>query len=153
MTQPILALRVARRALAAAMLTEDKFTLLDGRHLSSQRERMTLAVRRYLKGLLERHEPVGVMILAPEERFDDAGILREVQTVLAQGGRSMRIVRLPQLLKAFGSPPLATREELWEATQGIFPKLQDVRSAARPFIVEAAALALYGETLLNVLPT
>jgi hypothetical protein len=151
MTQPILALRVARRALAVAVIGEERFSLLDGRHLSSRRESMTAAVRQYLGELLENQQPAGVLILAPDERYDDRGILRDVQTILAQAGRSMRIVRLPELLKAFGTPPLATREQLWETVLGVLPELDSVQSTVKPYIVEAAALALYAEVLLTLL--
>jgi hypothetical protein len=151
MNRRILSLRVARRALGAAVVNEDQFALLDGRHLSSRRENMTEAVRKYLNELLVRHEPAGVLILAPDERYDDRGILRDVQTVLAQAGRSMRIVRLPEILKAFGAPPLQTREQLWETVQGMLPELQELKTTAKPYIVEAAALALYGEALLTLL--
>lgn len=151
MTRTILALRVARRALAAAVIGEETFAVLDGRHLSSRRESMSSAVRRYVSELLEKQDPAGVLILAPDERYDDRGILREVQTVLAQAGRSMRIVRLPELLRAFGVPALTTREQLWETAQSVMPELSEVRSAAKPYIVEAAALAAYAEVLVTLL--
>jgi hypothetical protein len=151
MSQPILALRVARRALAAAVIGEEKFSLLDGRYLSSDRVGMTQAIRRYISELLENQQPAGVLILAPDERYDEHGILREVQTILAQAGRSMRIVRLPEILKAFGAPALTTREQLWETAQGVMPELTEVQSTVKPYIVEAAALALYAEVLLTLL--
>jgi hypothetical protein len=151
MTRKILALRVTRRALGAAMVGEEQFTLLDGRHLSSRRESMTESVRKYLNELLMQHEPAGVLILAPDERYDDRGILRDVQTVLAQAGRSMRIVRLPEILKAFGTPPLETREQLWETVQRMLPEMQDTQNTVKPYIMEAAALAIYGDALLTLL--
>lgn len=151
MSKPILSLRVARRALGAAVANDDQFTLLDGRHLSSRRESMTESVRRYINELLSQHEPAGVLILAPDGRYDDRGILRDVQTVLAQAGRPMRIVRLPEILKAFGAPPLQTREQLWETVQGMLPELREVQSTAKPYVLEAAALAIYGEALLTLL--
>jgi hypothetical protein len=151
MTRRILALRVARRALGAAVIGAEGFTLLDGRHLSSRRENMVESVRKYLNELIAQQEPTGVMILAPDERYDDRGILRDVQTVFAQGGHPMRILRLPELLKAFGIPPLETREQLWETAQGMVPELQELNSTAKPYIVEAAALALYAESLLTLL--
>ncbi len=151
MTTKILALRVARRALGAAVIGDEGFTLLDGRHLSSRRETMTESVRRYLGELMLQQEPSGVLILAPDEKYDDKGILKDVQTALAQGGHPMRIVRLPELLKAFGTPPLETREQLWETAQGILPELQDFRNSVKPYVVEAAALALYAESMLTLL--
>jgi hypothetical protein len=151
MNRRILSLRVARRAIGAVVVDEDQFALLDGRHLSSRRENMAESVRKYINGLLMQHEPAGVLILAPNERYDDRGILRDVQTVLAQAGRSMRIVRLPEILKGFGAPPLQTREQLWETVQGMLPELQNIQSTVKPYIVEAAALALYGEALLTLL--
>jgi hypothetical protein len=151
MTQPILSLRVARRAMAAAVLANEKFTMLDGRHLSSQRESMQAAIRRYVSQLLEEQQPAGVLILAPDERYDNRGILREVQTVIAQAGRSMRIVRLPELFKAFGNPALTTREQLWETAKELLPELADVQSTVMPYIIEAACLALYAEALVTLL--
>lgn len=151
MTRKILALRVARRALGAAVINDEGFTLLDGRHLSSRRETMTESVRRYLRELIAQQEPAGVLILAPDERYDDRGILRDVQTALARGGYPMRIVRLPELLKSFGTPPLETREQLWETAQGILPELEDFKSGVKPYVVEAAALALYAESMLTLL--
>jgi len=151
MIRPILCLRLSRRALAAAVIGDEKFSVLDGRNLSSKRESMQAAIRAYVNALLEQQEPAGVLILAPDERFDDRGILREVQTVLAQAGRSMRIVRLPEILKAFGNPALTTREQLWETTQGMVQELSEVQSALKPYIVEAAALALYAEAVVTLL--
>jgi hypothetical protein len=151
MTRPILALRVARRALGAVVIEGDEFKLLDGRHLSSKRTSMEESIRRYLHAILEQQEPSGVLILAPDERYDDRGILKHVQTILAQGGRPMRIVRLPEILKAFGTKPLGTREELWEVTRQLVPELSNVQGAAKPYAVEAAALALYAESLVTML--
>src|SRR5689334_18877090 len=145
MTQPILSLRVARRAMAAAVFTGEKFIVLDGRHLSSRREIMQTAIRRYVSQLLEQQQLAGVLILAPDERYDDRGILREVQTVIAQAGRSMRIVRLPELFRAFGNPALTTREQLWETANALLPELAEIQSTVMPYIMEAACLALYAE--------
>jgi hypothetical protein len=151
MTRTILALRVARRALGAAIINDDGFALLDGRHLSSRRENMKEAVRRYLSALIVQQEPAGVLILAPDERYDDRGILKDVQTTLAQGGHPMRIVRVPELLKAFGMTPLETREQLRETAQGILPELVNFKGGVKPYVVEAAALALYAEAHLTLL--
>jgi hypothetical protein len=151
MTTSILALRVARRALAAAKVQNDRSTFLDGVHLSSGRERTEATVRRYLAKVLEQTAPTGVLILAPEERFDQRGSLRYVQTQLAQAGMSMRIVRLPELLHAFGVPPLRTRAQLHPVIESLLPELAHVKGAVRAYILEAAALGLYGESLLTLL--
>lgn len=151
MNRPILALRVARRAIAAAIMGDEEFTLLDGRHISSRRQSMVTSVHRYLAGLLEQRQPAGVLILAPEERYDERGILPEVQAVLTRAGSPMRIVRVPELLKAFGVPPLQTREQLWDVIGTIAPDLANVQSSTKPYIVEAAGLALYAEAMLALL--
>jgi hypothetical protein len=151
MTQPILSLRVARRALAAAVLADEKFTVLDGRHLSSRRNTMQAAIRRYVNALLEQQQPAGVLILAPDERYDNRGILRDVQTVVAQAGRSMRIVRLPELLAAFGTPALTTREQLWEVARELLPELAEIQSTVMPYVLEAACLAIYAEVVVTLL--
>jgi len=152
MTQTILALRVARRAIGTAVLEGESLRAFDGRHLNSNRERAERAITAYLERLIETHHPRGAVIFAPDERHDSpTNVLRLVQTVLVKAGISIRLVRCREMLKAFGHPSLRTRRELQEVTLALLPDLAHGGGALKPFIIETGAVALYAQTMLGLL--
>jgi hypothetical protein len=148
----ILCLRVARRALAAATWKDERFELLDGRHLSSDRGEAGRTVEKYLGRLISEQETRGVVLLAPSSApTQPTSMLRVVQTILVRAGVSLRIVPCDELLRAFGHPALKNRRELQEVAASLLPEAGAFRGATRPYVLEAAALGLYANTLFELL--
>lgn len=148
----ILSVRVARRALGVAVLHEGQFEVIDGRHLSSNRTLAEQTATNYLERFLHTQETRGVVLLAPDERHaSPTSMLRVVQTLLVRAGVSLRVVHCNEMFRAFGHPPLKNRGELQQIASGLLPELAHFKGAVRPYVIEAAALALYSETLLGLL--
>lgn len=148
----ILCLRVARRALGLAVLHDDKFEILDGRHLGSDREDAERTVQGYLERFLTTQHTRGAVLLAPAERYaTPTSMLRVVQTLLVKTGVSIRVVHCDEMFQAFGHPPLKNRQELQRVAGELLPDASAFRGAARPYVLEAAALALYADTLFELL--
>lgn len=151
-TPTVLALRTSRRAIGAAILESDALALFDGRHLSGKRDVAERTAVSFLERLVSTQVPRGCVIFAPDERHDSpTSILRVVQAALVKSGISLRIVRSREMLGAFGRPPLRNRRELQEVTSGLLPQLREVRGAVKPYVVEAAAVALYAQSMLALL--
>ena len=149
MKSRIIALRLSRRAIAAAMLKEEQLEFRDGRHLNSRRERAERSAGSYVERLVQQLAPTGVVIYAPST--DDglrSQVLRTVQTVLVRAGVSLRIVSRREMTEAFGSPPVRGWSEIRAATESFWPELTRLTSAVRPYVTEAAAVALYAESFL-----
>lgn len=148
----ILALRVARRALGVAVLHEDSFEVLDGRHLSSDRQLAEQTATDYLHKFLSTHETRGAVLLAPAERYQaPTSMLRVVQSLLVNAGVSLRIVYCEEMFRAFGQPPLKNRGELQAVAGMLMPEAAAFKGAVRPYVLEAAALALYADTTFGLL--
>jgi hypothetical protein len=144
--------RVARRALGLAVLHDDRFEVLDGRHLSSNRQEAERTATQYLERFLSPGETRGVVLLAPTAApTQPTSMLRVVQTILVRAGVSLRIVHCGELLRAYGHPALQNRRELQEVAGALLPEAAAFRGAVRPYVLEAAALALYTDTLFGLL--
>jgi hypothetical protein len=148
----ILSLRVARRALGVAVFQDDQFEVLDGRHLSSDRSLAEQTATSYLEQFLGNADMRGAVLLAPDERHTPpTSMLRVVQTILVRAGLSIRIVHCDEMFRAFGYPPLKNRAELQRVVGTLLPEAEVFKGAVRPYVIEAAALALYADVLFKLL--
>jgi hypothetical protein len=126
--------------------------VLDGRHLSSNRTLAEQTATKYLERFLGTQQMRGAVLLAPDERYaPPTSMLRVVQTILVRAGVSLRVVHCDEMFRAFGHPPMRNRRELQQVASVLLPEVAGFKGAVRPYVIEAAALALYTETLLGLL--
>jgi hypothetical protein len=149
MIDGILSLRISRRAIAAVVLEGDELRFRDGRCLNSRRDRAERSAESYVERLVAQLRPRGVMIYAPNtDEGMTSGVLRVVQTTIVRAGISLRLLTRQELLNAFAVPPMRHWREVREVVQPYWPQLSGANAAALPFIVDAAAVALYSQALL-----
>lgn len=152
MTPTILALRLSRRAIGAAVLKDEQFTFYDGRHLPSGQARLAAAARRYLDKLLGQTDATVLFLYAPcTERSLTAMLVAQVREAVA-ATRRVEEVSGEQLRTAFGVPPLRTARELRDLMGGLFPESATLRSRVTPYVLEAAAVAAYADCAIALTP-
>lgn len=147
MTPRIVAVRISRRAVAAARLAGDALEFRDGRFLRSDRARAGPALVRYLKLVIGQTAPSRILIDCPRvEGSATQGLLALAQGACAAAGVPTSVVSTPELLQAFGESPLGSRTELRLVVAPLFPELDAFTGKVRPYLLEAAALALLAES-------
>ncbi len=152
--EAIVSVRVSRRAIAAVIMDDDRLSLSDGFHLNSRRERAERSSERYIEKLLSRFPIKGVVVYAPNtDEGATSSVLRAVQTAIVRAGIPIRLITKEELLKAFGRPALRHWTQLRQIAECYWPQLAEVHSAAKPFIVDAAAVGLYAEAFLALTGT
>ena len=153
MKTPILALRLNRRAIAAAVLTDERLSFIDGHHLTSDRDRANASVERYLKRVLELTQPHGVVIDAPvSDGSSTAALLHTIVTVATAANLSVHTEPAVGVQRAFGTPGAMSRIELRQLIDSFWPELEQLRGAVKPYIADAVALALYADTRASLNP-
>jgi len=149
MTRSILTLRISRRAIGAAVLNGDALTLLDGRHLTSRRDRAAMAAIRYLRRVLDLAKPDGVVIDVPRSpSVDSDRITSAIATTLHERQIHPLVVGKSDILGAYGVHPVRSREQLRQVAQSFWPELQKLTGRVQPYVVDAAIAALYAESRL-----
>jgi hypothetical protein len=147
MKGPILCLRVSRRAAAGVVLADERLSFFDGRHLRSNTEAALRGVARYIQLLLEQARPATVVLDCPSKSGSSTTSLAEaVKTVTVQAGATFRNVDAQDVCGAFGSTSAVTRLQMRAAVEEMFDQLSEVRGKVKPFIVDAAAVALFAES-------
>lgn len=152
MTSPILTLRISRRAIGVVALSDESLTLADGRHLSSRSDRTVIAATRYIAKLIDLTQPRCLAVDAParvEGRTTDR-ILSSLEALAGARGISVIIIAKPELLTAFGITSLRNRRELRDVVRPFWPELANVTGRVEPYVVDAAAAALYAECRLGL---
>src|SRR5687767_10771677 len=111
MKAAILSLRLNRRAMGAAVLADDRLAFIDGRHLTSKRERANAAIARYLRRVLELTQPRSVVIDAPAtEGSSTRALLHTVHAVLKEAHLDVRAETVGEVLQAYGVPRIKSRQ-------------------------------------------
>lgn len=146
MKAPILALRVSRRAVGAAVLRDESLTFLDGRHLTSTKHRAVAAAVRYLARVLELTTPHSLVLDAPH---DSGSTTDQILAAFREtrGAIPCAVIPTADLLTAFGVPALASRAQLRDVARRLFPQAAPRVRSVTPYLLDAAALALLAETL------
>jgi hypothetical protein len=157
MTRHILGLRLSRRAIGAVALSGDGLTLVDGRHLTSMRDRAVEAAIRYINQLLLQSRAAAVIVEAPAvaDRTSVRRLADAIAEVVAAKGLPVILVTKRDVAVAFGLPPTPTREQIRDIARAFWPQLLKVVGTVRPYVVDAAAAVLVGECrmALNPRPT
>lgn len=153
MKRPILTLRISRRAIGAAVLLDEGLALIDGRHLTSRRERAYMAAARYVERLLELSKAGGVVLDAPQPAQVDADrLVSAVEAVLRDRHVTTLIIGRSDLLNAYGVRALRNRAGLRAIATGFWPELGRCAGKVQPYVADAAAAALYAESRLALNP-
>ena len=152
LSESILAIRVSRRAVAAAIINGESLALCDGFHLNSRRDRAERSSQRYVEKLITRMSVKGAMIYAPNtDEGATSAVLRTVQTTLVRAGLPLRLISKEELLQAFGYPSVRHWTELRLIAGRFWPELDSIRTQVKPFVIDAAAVGLYAESLLGLI--
>src|SRR5258706_6852298 len=113
MNSPILTLRISRRGIGAAVLTGEVLTLVDGRHLSSQRRRADVTTTRYVERLLALSKARFVVMDAPQPAQGEANhLVVAVESILRTCQIASLMVGRAELLQAYGLRALRNRAAL-----------------------------------------
>jgi hypothetical protein len=142
----VLALRITRRAVAAATVQDDDLTFHDARHVSSKKERALAGAERYITRLMDVTKPTFVMLDSPHTpRSTTSQVLEIVTGVLARLHVPWEMVSVSDILSSFGQPGVRSRRELVRVIEPFWPALAQLSSNVKPYVADAAAAALYGD--------
>jgi len=149
-----LVLRLSRRAIGAVTLSNESLTLADGRHLTSKAERSVMAARRCATSWLIYTKATRLIIDAPPDAPGTTAsrVLAVLEELAREHGVSVFRVHRTEILQGYGSPGLGSRKELRTLVREFFSELQGVRGSVQPYVVDAAAAALYAECQLALSP-
>jgi hypothetical protein len=138
----LLAIRVERRTIAAAIFDGDRLDYTDVRHLSSNREKALGSCIGFINWLLEQF-PLETVALEtiPETDLQRKAFGSAVIQVVRDRGLPLWEVSKNELFLAYGHPALHSRRELREVIRGIWPVLAG--SNGKSFIQDAVALGQY----------
>jgi hypothetical protein len=153
MTPEILSLRVSRRAIGVAILRPEGLTLSDGRHLPSSPTRALSAATRYVERLLGSSIRA-VIVDAPTRGISPVTdrLLDTIHEIVSSKGLSAVVIGKNDVLTAYGEPSLRTRGDVRSVVSTYWAELGHIASRAKPYVVDAAAAALYGECRLALSP-
>lgn len=149
MKSPVLTLRISRRAVGAVVLEGEAVAFRDGRYLRSNREAALKGMIRYVRMLLDLTKPGSVAVDCP--RIEGSGTERlwtALTEIFKEQHFDVRPVTTGELLHAYGVTGLHSRMELRRVVEPFFPELVDFDGKVRPYVIEAAAVALYVESAL-----
>ena len=154
MTLHILSVRLNRRAIGAVVLTDDALTLMDGRHLTSQRERAVPTAVRYIDRLLDQSGAGAVVIDAPAsvEGSTTTRLRDGIVGLLTSRGVMPLLMTKAEILAAYGLSPVRTRNQVREIVTGFWPELARIAGRVKPYAADAAAAALYAECRMHLSP-
>jgi hypothetical protein len=153
MSPRVLAIRVSRRALAVAMIDDEQLAFRDGRHLSSNVERAAKTTDRYVRQILELAKPTKVIldVPMPAGRITER-LLLAIHGAVAATALTAQSVTARNVLASYGVRALRSRIELVRMANDLWPELVDARRGLKPYLVAAAATALYEEVQLQLGP-
>lgn len=154
MNQSFLTLRVSRRAIGAAQLSDETLTLADGRHLSSRSDRAVVAGTNFVRKLTELTKPACLIVDSPPRVTGGITdrLMARLEALALELGIPMQTVTKPELLTAYGLHALKNRRELRELVREFWPELSRIRGQVEPYVLDAAAAALYAECRMALNP-
>lgn len=153
MNSCLLSLRISRRAIGAAILEGESLSLSDGRHLPSTPDRAKTAAVRYVERLLTPAITAAI-VDAPGRGISATSdaVFDQITDALRSRGLSVLTVVKGDVLAAYGVAPLPTRGDVRTLVAAYWPNLDRLRGAIKPYAMDAAAAALYGECQVTLSP-
>lgn len=142
----LLAVRVERRSIAAAVFCGDHLEYTQMRHLSSTKEKALSSAVGFVNWLLESFaiESVALEALASVEEIQRRILTDVITETLRDRMLPIWQISKAQLFEACGHPALKSRKEVREVIAAIWPVLAGTNG--QTFIRDAAALGLYVQT-------
>ena len=141
MTSKLIAIRIRRRSVAAAVFTGRQLEYLEMLHLCNEPEIVTDSVRRFLARIIENFKPADAALgcsRAPQgERVKV--LTRMTEKTLSAAGIPVWNVDDKKVLETFAIPKLRNKQQLRPIVQSFWPHLGNRQLAA----YEAAALGLH----------
>jgi hypothetical protein len=139
----LLALKIERRSVAAAVFIGEHLDYTQARHLASSRTKAETSVMGFLDQLLSTFgiESVALELTGPSKFAQRAALSRLVLTTLRKQGIAVWEVSKRELLGAYGYTPLKTRKQLRQVVTGIWPVLGG--ASGESSIQDAVALGLH----------
>jgi hypothetical protein len=139
----LLALKIERRSVAAAVFLGEHLDYTQERHLSSSREKAEASVSAFLNQLLSIFDVESVALERTGLNADiqRAVLSRLVTHAVRERGIPVWEISKQELLEGYGEPPLKSRKELRQVITGIWPMIAG--SHGKLFVQDAAALGLY----------
>ena len=149
----ILSLRVSRRAIGVAVLDAETLTMSDARHLPSTPDRAKAAASRYVDRLLTPTLTAAV-VDAPGRGVSATtdAVVDQIADLLRAKGLSVLTIVKGDVLAAYGISTLQTRGDVRALVASYWPTLDRVRGPVKPYAIDAAAAALYGECQIALSP-
>ena len=145
MNPTILTLRLSRRAIAAAVVSEEVLSFIDAHYLSSRRVAAVGGTRRYVVRLLEMVQPQYVAVEAANHGGEQTvTVLNVVKEIVTERKIPIFMLSLGDVLCAFGVPALRSRKELHALVLALVPDIPTT-GPIRLFAMDAAAAALVME--------
>ena len=143
----LMAIKVERRSVAAAVYDRRQIEYTQVRHLASSSGRAQASAVGFINWICSNYD---IQSATMETAFDDNNVRRTVltKTLLEDCilGRNVSFwpVSKQELLQGFGYPALETRKELREVILSIWPALQDERASEQQ--LDAVALGALVQT-------
>jgi hypothetical protein len=142
----LLAVRVERRSIAAAVFHGEQLEYTQMRHLSSVKEKALSSAVGFVNWILESFpiESVALEALSNTEEIQRQILTDAITENLRE--RILPIWQIPktQLFEACGHPALKSRKQVREVITAVWPVLAGANG--KTFIQDAAALGLYVQT-------
>ena len=146
MSKYVVAFRVERRSVAAAVFAGTKLDYAEAKQLAGKHDKAEATVIGFANWIVSNFDIESAVI----ETFEDGSeILRArlhnaMERVLASSGAAVRKIDKSYLLEAFGHPPLTNRKNVREVVTVIWPMLGLKTHAGAK--LDAIALGLYLQT-------
>jgi len=139
----LLAIRVERRTIAAAILDGDRLEFTDARQLSSSPDKALASTMAFTNWLLQYFSVESAVLEAIPNghEFQRRTLNDAIRKTLRDRMLPIWEVSRPELLEGYGFPALKSREALREVATTIWPVLSGTR--AKVFIQDAAVLGLH----------
>ena len=140
----LIALKIERREIAAAIFTDTRIEHVDRRQLSSDHERADSSALGFIHWLVTTFGSndvalEGVGRFAASRR---GALTRQIESSLQRSNVLAWKVRKPELMASYGFPPVRTRKQIRSSVRSIWPVFADSEDT----IVDAVALGLYVQT-------
>lgn len=144
MSSNLLALKIHRRLVAAAIFSAQDLEHIELLHLCDEPESVTESVARFLARLVERFRPTTAVIgIGPDKQGNRVKTLVELaEKMLRSEIVSIWKIKDKELLESYGLPKLKSKRELKELVSLFWPHLEERQLLA----FEAAALGLHVQT-------
>jgi hypothetical protein len=144
-TPALIAIRIERRVVAAAIFRGDHLEYVDARQLSSVRDKALISAVGFIGWMLARFpvEAATLEAIPKDHEFHRRTLHDAICNALRESTLPIWDISKAALLEASGYPPLKSREQLRAVAISIWPILQGTH--ARLFLQDAAILGLHAQ--------